>query len=425
MSSLKVSTRILIISDTHGAQPYVKPSTTTTTTTISNITTSNSNSSNQPDTEDELTSPTANLLHAPTGFRDPLPSADVAIHCGDLTRRSTPAEFAATFAFLSALRAPLKLAIAGNHDLALDAEHWFEGYEDDDDDGDAADLYGGGHHEWAAEARRKRREERQAVLDIVARAEAHGVRYLTEGTHSFALGNGARLSVYASPYTPVFGGWAFQYPPGAHDFRIPSGVDVAVTHGPPLGVLDGAGMAQLQGLPPDHPATDRAGCDALFQAVHAARPQLHCFGHIHEAWGGYLATWRDDDGHNDGQALPDTHQHQHHHHHQHQHHHHRHPTWHSAIDPSTSQLLYTARHLKPQTRADLASVTPEAVRRLARLSRQRCVHVDTTGADGEATRLEKGRQTLFVNASIMDVRYRPSQLPWLVDLELPRAEAQP
>lgn len=30
-----------------------------------------------------------------------------------------------------------------------------------------------------------------------------------------------------------------------------------------------------------------------------------------------------------------------------------------------------------------------------------------------------GKDTLFVNASIMDVRYRPINAPWVVDLNLP------
>ncbi|KAJ6443871.1 metallophosphoesterase domain-containing protein [Purpureocillium lavendulum] len=407
MSTAKIKTRILIISDTHGAQPYTKPPP------PSPMSCNSTGRRAPPDTEDELTSPAADLIHIPTGFRDPLPDADVAIHCGDLTRRSTVAEFARTFTFLSALRAPLKLAIAGNHDLALDPAHWFAGY---DNNSSSSDVSSDADTEY------------RAVQDIVARARANGVRYLPEGTHHFTLANGARLALYASPYTPVYGGWAFQYPPGTHVFRIPPRVDVAVTHGPPLGVLDGAGLAQLRGLPPDHHATDRAGCDALFRAVHAARPQVHCFGHIHEAWGGYLAAWRhppppppgpSDAAHDGtpgyGGASPMP------------------ATWQTAIDADASELLLTARQLKPQTRADLHTVRPEQVQRLVRLSRQRCVRVDLTGdrgdgdddgdGDGIVRRLEKGRQTFFVNAAIMDVRYRPSQLPWLVDLELPRAES--
>jgi hypothetical protein len=35
--------------------------------------------------------------------------------------------------------------------------------------------------------------------------------------------------------------------------------------------------------------------------------------------------------------------------------------------------------------------------------------------------LEFGKQTLFVNASIMDVQYDPTNAPFVVDLDLPLA----
>jgi hypothetical protein len=43
------------------------------------------------------------------------------------------------------------------------------------------------------------------------------------------------FTVYASPYTPEFNGYAFAY--GKDDMRflnIPSGVDILMTHGPPM-----------------------------------------------------------------------------------------------------------------------------------------------------------------------------------------------
>ncbi|KND89869.1 putative rhamnogalacturonate lyase C [Tolypocladium ophioglossoides CBS 100239] len=343
-SSAGIKTRILIISDTHGRQPHTK-------------------APDDPDTDVEIA--TKDILRVATGFRSPLPEADVAIHCGDLTARSSVAEFEATFSMLRALRAPLKLVIAGNHDRVLDSPDW---------DSDTDDT-----------------ETPQRVRGIIAQARQDGVRYLVEGSYAFALRNGALLRVYASPYTPSYGRWAFQYE-GAHDFAIPPGVDVAMTHGPPYGILDTAGLAQLMGLPAEH-----AGCPSLFRAVHRARPRIHCFGHIHEAWGSYLATWKPD-----AEVRGSV------------------PSCETAIDAANSRLE-TSRGLKPSSRAEKLVMTEDKVRRLAQLSRQRGVHVDLT--EGE-TRLEQGRQTLFVNAAIMDMGYRPTQLPWIVDLDLPRAETQ-
>ena len=47
-----------------------------------------------------------------------------------------------------------------------------------------------------------------------------------------------------------------------------------------------------------------------------------------------------------------------------------------------------------------------------RLKRERCARVDLEG-------LVSGRETVFVNASVMDVGYRPVNAPWVVDVELP------
>jgi hypothetical protein len=291
----------------------------------------------------------------------------VVLHCGDLTKRSTIAEYKATFSMLRALTAPLKLVIAGNHDLSLDTEY--------DSDG----LF---------------QQEARAVREIVDDARADGVRYLMEGTYEFVLQNGALIKVYASQYTPVFGGWAFQYV-GAHDFAIPPGVDVAMTHGPPYGVLDEAG------IPRGWTSPNHAGCEHLFKAVARAKPRIHCFGHIHEGWGAYLGTWVDKEVPGGSGTL-------------------------SVLDQDKSRPVQTLHGLRPMFAADTTGTSPKARQRLAELSEQRGYHVDLTEEDQTAVQSISGiRQTLFVNAAIMDIRYRPSQLPWIIDVELPSAEHSP
>jgi len=55
--------------------------------------------------------------------------------------------------------------------------------------------------------------------------------------------------------------------------RIPSGLDVLVTHGPARNLLD---------------RTDRgahAGSQALLERICVVEPRVHIFGHIHEARG--------------------------------------------------------------------------------------------------------------------------------------------
>ncbi|KAK1851356.1 serine/threonine phosphatase [Colletotrichum chrysophilum] len=75
-TALGIKTRILIISDTHGA-------------------------SSLPGSQ-------------------PLPPVDVAIHCGDLTEESKLIEFQNTITLMKSINAPLKVMIAGNHDWTLD-----------------------------------------------------------------------------------------------------------------------------------------------------------------------------------------------------------------------------------------------------------------------------------------------------------------
>ena len=331
----RIKTRILIISDTHGAHP--KPE----------------GSNDARDDEGRLY---RDFYEEATGYRHPLQSADVAVHCGDLTRLGRTKEFEATFSMIRQLRAPLKLVIAGNHDLMLDDDYWDDDWED---------------------VRHNRAEMRRIIKD----AEADGVRYLTEGSYDFDLKNGARLKVYASPYTPSFGDWAFQYPE-EHHFDIQPQVDIAITHGPPKNIFDWCNDGS------------RAGCPYLFEALRQAKPRIHCFGHIHESWGATLAKWREGSKSGDGSEK--------------------------AIDEEASRLVFKMtdkglwNHLEDATGARVCE------EKMSELTSQRSVMVDATQGEYE---LSDGQHTLFVNAAIMNWRYRPTQLPWLVDIDLPQGPA--
>ena len=85
------------------------------------------------------------------------------------------------------------------------------------------------------------------------------------------------LSVYASPWTSFAPDiWAFDVPAPELDGymrRIPDGIDVLITHGPPFGVLDRV-----------HTGV-HAGSEGLLDAVMRTRPRIHIFGHIHECRG--------------------------------------------------------------------------------------------------------------------------------------------
>jgi Icc-related predicted phosphoesterase len=79
------------------------------------------------------------------------------------------------------------------------------------------------------------------------------------------------VKLWATPVTSVNVG-AFAMSNEADRERlystIPSGTDILISHGPPQGILDGG-----------------AGCAALRRAVIRVKPRLHCFGHVHTAYG--------------------------------------------------------------------------------------------------------------------------------------------
>ncbi|XP_074395332.1 metallophosphoesterase domain-containing protein 1 isoform X1 [Zonotrichia albicollis] len=85
--------------------------------------------------------------------------------------------------------------------------------------------------------------------------------------------------IYGSPWQPWFYGWGFNLPRGQALLEkwnlIPDGIDILITHGPPLGFLDWV-PKKMQ----------RVGCVELLNTVQRRiQPRLHVFGHIHEGYG--------------------------------------------------------------------------------------------------------------------------------------------
>jgi len=194
-----------------------------------------------------------------------LPPCDVLLHCGDLTEDGTPESISAALQKLGKVEAKLKLVIAGNHDISLDKLYWVS------QGGTEADA-----------------ERAEALVSSEASSEAslNGITFLRKGIHSFTLACGATFKIYASPYTPLYGASAFQYPSNEDRFNpsgtppwaknvgtetssIPNNVDIVMTHGPPKYILDTTSDDQS------------AGCEHLRRAIARAQPRLHCFGHIH------------------------------------------------------------------------------------------------------------------------------------------------
>ena len=162
--------------------------------------------------------------------RTELPPGDILVHAGDITRHGSLEDVEDFDRWLGSLSHKHKIVICGNHDWCF--------------------------QEAPAEAR--------ARLTNAIYLEDSGCEI--EG-----------LKFYGSPWTPWFSDWAFMLPRGAEMAakwaRIPNGLDVLVTHGPPDGILD---RNRTGGC---------CGCRDLLYRVLEVKPRMHVFGHIHEAAG--------------------------------------------------------------------------------------------------------------------------------------------
>ncbi|KAF3385463.1 putative rhamnogalacturonate lyase C [Penicillium rolfsii] len=167
-----------------------------------------------------------------------VPDGDILIHAGDLTQSGSFQELQDALGWLRSLPHPIKIVIAGNHELLLDSA-W------DDSSGQAA--------------------SKRAQLDW------GDIIYLKNDEVTIPCSNGRQLRVYGSPYSIRHGNWAFQYPQNQDIWTgsVPDGIDVLITHSPPFAHLD---LLKL-------------GCPHLLQTLWRVRPRLHVFGHVHEGSG--------------------------------------------------------------------------------------------------------------------------------------------
>ncbi|KAJ5308840.1 hypothetical protein N7508_004219 [Penicillium antarcticum] len=318
-------------------------------------------------------------------YRHPLPSANILLHAGDLTKVGYRQENEAMLQMLQQADAELKLVIAGNHDITLDEEYFtsygYKRHKHPEALGDSTTFLTDDETiqrplrtssnppdktELAAYAR--------SIKDLWTgeAARCAGIIYLEEGVHSFTLSTGATFTAYASPYQPEFYNWAFGYPLTEDRFNLPSSgssspppknpipdfpaIDILLTHGPPKDILDA--------VPPDL----NVGCKHLKKAAWRARPRLHVFGHIHEGWGAQRGIW-DEDGPEVGNVKLED------------------------VPVDAEDML--------EFRGAFCDVS-----------------------NGAERPLKVGEETLFVNASVVTVNYVPRNAPWVVDLELPLKEGR-
>lgn len=159
-----------------------------------------------------------------------LPEGDLLLHAGDFTNMGELEDVARFNEFLGRQPHAHKVVIAGNHDWSF------------------------------------------AMDPARARSLITHATYLEDSEVS-----AAGLRIWGSPWQPEFMDWAFNLPRGPLLRQkwdlIPDGIDILITHGPPLG----HGDVTFRG--------EHVGCRDLLEAVRRVRPRLHLFGHIHEGYG--------------------------------------------------------------------------------------------------------------------------------------------
>ncbi|KAH3762455.1 UPF0046 protein C25E10.12 [Pelomyxa schiedti] len=175
-----------------------------------------------------------------------IPDGDILLHAGDFSMTGGRAGVERFARFMESMPHRYKVIIAGNHDLNFDLAY-------------------------CKTHRGKTDKDPQSIKDIVARNPAF---YYLEDSSAKIMG----LNIYGSPWQPEFCDWAFNLTGDQLREKwekIPSNVDILITHGPPYGHGDYSQFGKIH-----------VGCEHLIQTVTTrCHPALHVFGHIHETYG--------------------------------------------------------------------------------------------------------------------------------------------
>jgi hypothetical protein len=213
------------------------------------------------------------------------PPGDLLIHAGDHTKNGLPSELAGAASWLRSL-APLYthgvVSVAGNHDRPLDAETWLRAaphsqpgepwtYESM---AAARSLFDDGH---AGDGRPGSMRQLQQSSAEIAGLALFGSPY---------VGLTPRRKAMSPDHPRRHEGFLRDEPRLAELFaEIPAGLDVLITHGPPLGILDRS--ERHGGVLREEPIS--IGSPALLERLRAMRPEdrprLHVFGHEHDSRG--------------------------------------------------------------------------------------------------------------------------------------------
>ncbi|KAK2467069.1 hypothetical protein APHAL10511_001327 [Amanita phalloides] len=178
-----------------------------------------------------------------------VPAGDVLIHAGDLTSWGYPRQVGDAVNWLASLDHPMKIIIAGNHDLCLDSNI------------DASSI--------------------ESLRTFRAFMKSENLYYLENEMIKVNSPAGKTWHVYGSPSSPRYAEGAFQYTTAAEADgiyqRIPENTEILITHTPPNGILDRTKRGK------------QAGCERLAERLKNLKScRLHVFGHIHEGAGAMI-----------------------------------------------------------------------------------------------------------------------------------------
>lgn len=175
-------------------------------------------------------------IHGLQGRFKDLPAGDLLVIAGDLTSMGTIREIGAFGNWIKTIRDNYDkvIVIAGNHDQLMETNSNM-----------AKELLG----------------------DVI---------YLQDSSFEYK-----GKKIYGAPWTRIFNNWFFMkkdYDLATIWENIPDNLDLLITHGPPMGILDLCPAQNGFGLV-------HAGDHVLMNAVLNKKPKNHIFGHIHEGYG--------------------------------------------------------------------------------------------------------------------------------------------
>ena len=167
----------------------------------------------------------------------PLPGGDILIHAGDLTYQGRTKETKKQLDWIAQAPYKHKIIVPGNHEV-----DWEKGHVPFD-------------------------------------------RYCTDRNITYLIDSSVEIGgikIYGSPRTPEFCGWAYMH--SQADIKkywdmIPEDTNILLTPGPPYGILD----MNEEG--------HHCGCPELLAAVDRVKPEVHVFGHVHEAHGEWQSSY--------------------------------------------------------------------------------------------------------------------------------------